>query len=236
MAGPSVPRREAGGESLSREAVAGGPGDVWDIEVEAEVEERRHHLPAGIATRARAVRQTLHAPEQDVLSADLGRNVPGGIARLLDHQQVLRSIRAASPYGPARQVAAEELGSGGSGVGPFVDAAGIAKLGHVHDRFAHQALRPAARDLQRGGRRELALHLLGDGGTRTLDEGLRLRHVEAGIGRVDHARDAQGDDQEQEGDQEGLEEREPLLVQERCDPRATDHFFTSTVDRTTGSV
>src|SRR5882672_12514816 len=76
MAGPSVPRREAGGKSLAREAVAGRPSDVRDVEVEAEVEERRHHLPAGVATRARGIRQTLHALEQDVLSTDLGRRVP----------------------------------------------------------------------------------------------------------------------------------------------------------------
>src|ERR1700730_1292006 len=84
MGGPSVPRREAGGKSLAREAVAGRPSDVRDVEVEAEIEEGRHHLSAGIAARARGIRQTLHALEQDVLSADLGRRVPRRIERLLD--------------------------------------------------------------------------------------------------------------------------------------------------------
>src|ERR1700687_6317075 len=68
----SVPRREAGGKSLAREAVAGRPSDVRDVEVEAEIEEGRHHLSAGIAARAGGIRKTIKGMELAFLIVDMG--------------------------------------------------------------------------------------------------------------------------------------------------------------------
>src|SRR6266542_1461748 len=232
----SIPRGEAGGKALAWEAVAGREHHPRYIEVEAEVEESRDHLTARIEGVPRAVGQAGHALEEDVLGHQQRGRFPGGVERVLDHEEILGRVRARAPHRPRGHRTAVELGPGIARVAPLVDAARAAERGHVHHRLARRALGSAVLDLERGRGGELALHLLHHGGARALDERLRGRDVEAGSRRLEHAREGEGNDGEDAHHEEGLDQREALLIASGAEWRHRCHFLTRTVDRITGRV
>src|SRR5882724_10164133 len=232
----SIPRGEAGGKALARKAVAGREDHPGYIEVEAEVEERRDHLTARIEGVACTVGQAGHALEEDVPGHQLRGGFPGGVERVLDHEEILGRVRARSPHRPGGQRTAVELGPGIARVVPLIDAARVAERGHVDHRLARRALRSTVLDLERGRGGELALHLLDDGGAGALDESLSGRDVEAGSRRLEHAREGEGNDREDAHHEESLDQREALLIAPGVEWRHCLHFLTSTVDRITGRV